>query len=217
MKNILHKSLVASGFILLAMLTGCANNAPYNYDALRDASPRSIVVIPPENNTVEVDSPYIFLSTISRPLAEKGYYVFPVAVIDTFLKENGLPTPAEMNQVPLDKIRENIGADAVLYVTINDWGQKYQVLSSTTVVSAYMKLIDTRTGEMLWDATAAASQKPNSNGGLIGALATAIAQQITASVSDQTPAVARIANDHAINSPNRGLLNGPYAIKPEQK
>jgi hypothetical protein len=40
---------------------------------------------------------YIYLSTLTKPLAEKGYYVLPVAVIDQFLKENGLPTPAEMN------------------------------------------------------------------------------------------------------------------------
>jgi hypothetical protein len=45
-----------------------------------------------------------YLSTLTKPLAEKGYYVLPVAVIDQFLKENGLPTPAEMNGIPLEKI-----------------------------------------------------------------------------------------------------------------
>ena len=62
------------------------------------------------NSSVEVNAPYSYLSTISQPLAEKGYYVFPVSVVDTFLKENGLPTPAEMNGIALDKIVEVIGA-----------------------------------------------------------------------------------------------------------
>jgi hypothetical protein len=59
----------------------------------------------------------------ARPLAEKGYSVFSVAVIGIFLKGNALPTPAEMNRIPLNKIAEHIGADAVLYVAIEDWSR----------------------------------------------------------------------------------------------
>lgn len=196
------------------LVTGCATPHPYNYDALIAAKPRSIVVIPPKNNTVEVNAPYVYLSTISRPLAEKGYYVFPVAVIDHFMKENGLPTPEEMNQVPLDKIYENIGADAVLYVEINDWGQKYNVISSDTVVGVTMKLVDARTGTLLWDASAHASTDNNSsNSGLAGMLISAVINQIAGSISDNTPVIARTANNIAINSASRGLLKGPYAPK----
>ncbi|WP_067342380.1 DUF799 domain-containing protein [Marinomonas spartinae] len=196
------------------LVTGCATPTPYNYDALIAAKPRSIVVIPPKNNTVEVNAPYIYLSTISRPLAEKGYYVFPVAVIDNFMKENGLPTPEEMNQVPLDKIYENIGADAVLYVEINDWGQKYNVISSDTVVSVTMRLVDARTGNLLWDASAHASTDNNSsNSSLAGMLISAVVNQIAGSISDHTPVIARTANNAAINSANNGLLKGPYAKK----
>ena len=60
--------------ILVLLLSGCVNRTPYDYTALNNSKPRSIVVIPPNNNTVEVNAQYIFLSTISKPLAEKGYY-----------------------------------------------------------------------------------------------------------------------------------------------
>ena len=216
--DLFKKLALLSALAVTALMTGCATKAPYNYEALLESQPRSIVVIPPENNTVEVDAPYIYLSTISRPLAEKGYYVFPVAVIDTFMKENGLPTTAEMNQVPLDKIHENIGADAVLYVSINEWGQKFQVLSSNAIVEVTMKLVDARTGTLLWDASASAVQQSDSgNAGLIGALVSAVASQIAGSISDFTPQLARTANQTAINAHNQGLLNGPYAPKPQQK
>lgn len=198
--------------VAMALMTGCATPQPYNYDALIAAEPRSIVVLPPTNNTVEVDAPYVYLSTISRPLAEKGYYVFPVAVIDNFMKENGLPTPAEMNQVPLDKLYENIGADAVLYVDIQQWGQKYQVLSSKAIVEAHMKLVDARTGDLLWDATSSAVQQSDSGGaGIVGMLINALASQIAGSISDPTAKLAKVANNTAINQSQRGLLNGPYA------
>lgn len=201
--------------LALLALAGC-ETTPYDYSALERAKPRSIVVIPPTNDSVEVDAPYKFLSTISVPLAEKGYYVFPVAVIDTFMKENGLPTPAEMNSVPLDKLREVIGADAALYVNIEQWGQKYELLSSRAVVAFTMRLVDTRTGEQLWDASGFAQQSSDDGGqGLAGALVGAIVTQVMGSVVDQTPTLSRTANRTAIDHPHRGLLNGPYRPKEE--
>lgn len=71
-------------------------------------------VLPPLNQDTDIKDTYDCLSTVTRPLAEMGYYVHPVAVVDQFMKENGLPTAGEMHQVPLDKIRDIIGADAVL-------------------------------------------------------------------------------------------------------
>ncbi len=197
---------------LLLIVSGCTTVEPYNYNELRRSSPRSIVVIPPANNTVEVNAPYIFLATISQPLAEKGYYVFPVSVIEQFLKENGMPTPEDMNAVPLDKIREHIGADAALYVSIEDWGQKYQVLSSKAVVSSKLRLVDTRTGQLLWESTAYAEYSPgnNSGGGLAGALVSAVVGQVLGSMVDQTARLSKTANMKAINQRDRGLLPGPY-------
>jgi hypothetical protein len=207
--NILKILLVS-----IVLLSGCASVEPYNYNALQQAAPRSILVLPPMNRSVEVNAPYSYLSTISQPLAEKGYYVFPVSVVDTLLKENGLPTPAEMHGITLDKIDEIIGADAVLYVDIEDWGQKFQVLSSVTVVEGHVKLVSVKTGELLWDAPIYARHNPNSNngGGLAGALVAAVVSQIIGEISDNSPQVARLANAAAFNSKKRGLLNGPYKL-----
>lgn len=209
---IVKRILCILSLLIITTLTGCATTEPYNYDALLAAKPRSILVMPPLNESVEVNASYIDLSTLSRPLAEKGYYVFPVAVIENFMKENGLPTPAEMNQIPLDKLHENTGADAVLYIRISDWGQKYTVLDSSTVVKSYVKLVDARTGALLWDADASAvNSGSNGSGGLLESLVAAAVSQIIGDMSDMTPTVARLANAQAINNPQRGLLNGPYA------
>jgi hypothetical protein len=163
------------------------------------------------NNSIEVNAPYIFLSTITRPLAEKGYYVFPVVVIDQFLKENGLPTPDEMNSIPLDKIAEHIGADAVLYVSIEDWGQKYQLVNSSTIVHSTLRLVDVDTGVLLWQATVRGVRSSDDAGaGLLGAIVNAIATQIGGSVTDYTPALSSVSNHRQINDGATGLLQGPY-------
>lgn len=199
-------------FFVILFASGCATTSPYDYSAFERSKPRSIVIIPPNNNSLEVNAPYIYLSTLTHPLAEKGYYVFPVSVIDYFFKENGLPTPAEMNGIPLDKIGEHIGADAVLYVTIEDWGQDYQIISSVARVEASLRLVDVKTGELLWESMAQAQQASDSGGGgIVGALASAIVTQVLAStIADPTPDLARQANNSVINNQTRGMLNGPY-------
>lgn len=204
--------------LTLLLLSGCAKQEPYNYTALEQSKPRSILVLPPMNNTVEVNAPYIFLSTISRPLAEKGYYVFPVSVVDRLMKENGLTSPAEMHAIPLDRLTKHIGADAVLYVTIDEWGQKYQLLSSKAVVRANLRLVDSRNGQLLWDTEAFAQQgSSDGGGGLAGALVGAVVEQIAGSIVDRTPGLSRMANNISINNEKRGLLKGPYAFGANSK
>lgn len=208
MRNTLLAKLSLLLFVVLS--SGCTMQ-PYDYTALNASKPRSILVMPPINNSVEVVAPYTFLSTISAPLAEKGYYVFPVAMVDNFFKENGLPTPAEMNAAPLDKIREVFGADAVLYVEINQWGQSYQLLSSKTIVSSKWRLVDARDGALLWEGNAEAVQgSSDGGGGLVGALVGAVVTQIINSMNDATPGLSRTANQTLINNQHRGLLAGPY-------
>ena len=211
MNNIFRTLFFLTLFFLIFILSGCSTAPPYDYSAFEKSKPRSIVIIPPKNNSLEVNAPYIYLSTLTRPLAEKGYYVFPVSVIDRFLKENGLPTPAEMNNIPLDKIKQYIGADAVLYISIENWGQKFQILSSVTIVQAKLRLVDVKTGELLWEALATAQESSSDGGGgLVGALVGAIVTQILASTIDHTPQLSRQANYWAINNQRKGMLNGPY-------
>lgn len=195
---------------IVLFITACATD-PYDYTALNASKPRSILVLPPVSDAVDLSSTYTFLSTISKPLAEKGYYVFPVAVIDTFLKENGLAQPEDMNAVPLDKLFENIGPDAVLYVHIKDWGQKYQVISSNTVVNSTARLVDARTGTLLWETNIALSQgSSNGGGGFAGMLVGALVQQVVGSKVDLTVGLSSSANTAAINNRQAGLLAGPY-------
>jgi hypothetical protein len=75
------------------------------------------------------------------PVAEAGYYVFPIALVDQTFKENGLPTPGEMHQASLNKLREVFGADAALYITITQYGSVYSVIDSSVIVSANADLI----------------------------------------------------------------------------
>ncbi len=208
-----QQSISVTWMMLLALgVSGCATTQqPHDYSSYRAHMPRSVLVMPPINDSVEADASYVYLSTITRPLAEAGYYVFPVAVVDNFMKENGLPTPAEMNAVPLEKIGNIIGADTVLYIHIEDWGQKYRILASTTVVKARAKLVDVKTGATLWEGAAQAAEgSGDGGGGLLGMVVAAAIDQIVDSSTGRVHKLSSMANHSMILNSQNGLLLGPY-------
>lgn len=200
---------------LLFVLGGCATLPPYDYTNYRAHPPRSILVLPPLNESTAIEGTYSYLSTVTEPLAELGYYVFPVAVIDQYLKANGLPTPGEMHQIPLAKVAEIIGADAVLYVDLKQYGSKFELISSNAVVTVTAKLVDTRSATVLWEGSATAQNNSNSNnqGGFLGQLLAAAIAQAIGSKMDVSHGVCRLANAQLFNPENRGLPYGPYHPK----
>jgi hypothetical protein len=185
------------------VLSGCVTVKPKDYTEFRKSHPRSILVLPPVNETTEVNASSSLLTTTTRPIAELGYYVFPVMVVDRYFKENGVAVPAEMHQVPLDKLYRVFGADAVLYVTIEKYGSKYQVIASNTFVTARGKLVDGRTGVNLWEGRAQAQSQGQS--GLLEALV----EQVVNKMTDQAHLVAAMASQQLLTTPGQGLLNGP--------
>jgi hypothetical protein len=199
-------------YALLALLSaGCAIKA--DYTNFRLYPPRSILVLPPLNHSTAVEATYGYLSTVTKPLAEMGYYVFPVAVVDQFLKENGMPTPGEMHQVPVNKAREVLGTDAVLFITVEEYGTKYMVITSSTIVRAKAKLIDTKTGITIWEGTGVAQEASGGSGDLMVDLVAAVIHQIVNASTDNARNVSRLANYNLLTVKDRGLLYGPYHPK----
>jgi hypothetical protein len=211
---------------LLALLattlvfTGCATHkqADVDYSAFRQYQPKSILILPPLNNTSDLRATYSVMSSTTLPLAEAGYYVFPVALVDQTFKENGLQNPGEMHQASPKKLKEIFGADAALYITITNYGASSALLGGNVVVTAQASLIDTGTGSTLWEGKASASDaegKQNQNG-LVGLLVQGIINQVANSVSDPGYRIGRITNQRLLNAGPRGLLPGPRSPKFEQ-
>jgi hypothetical protein len=200
---------VSRGLAALAavgLLTGCATaDRPRDYDAFFTRHPRSIVVVPPMNRTTAVDAPAVFSTTITRPLAERGYYVFPVALTTGVLRDLGITDEGLVRNTPPQRFKEVFGADAVLYVTINSWTTTYIVLSSQVTVNATYELVDTATGTTLWKRTQQVAQGSRGNN-LIEMLVSAA---ITAATVDYRP-LAQQANAVVVYKQAEGLPSGPY-------
>jgi hypothetical protein len=195
--------------IFAAIVSGCATQKSYDYSAIRESKPRSIVVLPPLNLSPDIRATYSMLSTVTRPLAELGYYVFPVALVDQTFRENGLTEPGEMHNASPAKIAEIFGADAILYIKVNEYGATYRVISSEVIVSASAELIDARTGRSLWTGSAKALNSENKDtggSGIVGILVTALIQQVANNIGDPGYQVARTTSYRLFSA---GLLPGP--------
>ncbi|XOV78964.1 MAG: DUF799 domain-containing protein [Aestuariibacter sp.] len=210
------KHFIALAVVLL--VTGCVSVPPaHDYSEFRNSDPHSIVVLPPINNTPEVIAPYSVMSQVIAPIAESGFYVFPVAVVDQTFKNNGLTVANDVHAVPVEKLREIFGADAALYLTIEEYGTSYVVISSETVVRVSAKLVDLRSGAVLWQDIASASSaetRGNNGGGLVGMLVEAAVNQIIETVADAGFDIAAITSSRLLSSEtHNGLLHGPRSPK----
>jgi hypothetical protein len=86
------------------------------------------------------------------------------------------------------------------------------VIDSETRVTAQARIVDLRTGELLWQgrATASSSENRSSNqGGLAGLLVSAIVTQIVETSSDTSFKYAGIASQRLLSHRANGVLYGP--------
>ena len=210
MNKLIKRLMLLAGCLLLG---ACAAPVKYDYTAFKQSRPKSIVVLPPQNNSPDIRATYSVYSTVTFPLAESGYYVFPVTLVDQTFKQNGMMNPGEMHQAPINKIREIFGADATLYIAIDQYGGSYKVVSSEVRVTAGAKLVDNRTGALLWEGKATASDAEGQNsggGGIVGMLVTAVVKQMLSNIGDPGYRVGAITNARLLNAhPNNGILFGP--------
>ncbi|MCS4534679.1 DUF799 domain-containing protein [Neisseria montereyensis] len=205
------RSLKLLPLVAALALSACATQ-PYDYTAFKESDPKSILVLPPLNESPDVNATAGMASAVTLPLAESGYYVFPVAVVQETFKQNGLTNPADIHDVQLDKLNQIFGADAVLYIKVTEYGTKFMVIQSDTRVSAEAKLVDARTGKELWTGSATAStlERGSSQAGLLGALVQAVVEQIASSVSDRGYDIAQMTGSRLLSAGTpKGILYGP--------
>jgi hypothetical protein len=198
--------------LLIFVMAGCATTTPKDYSALRMSKPKSILVVPVVNRSIDVDAPDYFLTTISRPLAERGYYVYPVHAVKRVMEDEGLADADMVHDADPTRLAELFGADSILYIVIEEWDAKYVVLSATVVVTFSYRLVEGSTGNTLWASqeTMSYSSGSSSSGFIIADLiANAVSAAVTRAAPNYIP-LARTANWNAIHEKGQGLPTGPH-------
>lgn len=209
------KITIALVLLLASLLAACVHAPPpKDLSRFEAAKPSSILIVPVVNESVEVTAPDYFLSTVSVPLAELGYYVFPVNLVKRMLEDEGLSDASLVHSAPAGEICNLFGSDSVLYVTINEWNAQYMVLSTAVNVGLKYTIKDCKTGDTLWEHEQKMRYVPqnNSTGNPFADLAVmAINAAITKAAPNYVP-LARQANTLTFYQKGVGIPVGPYAL-----
>lgn len=206
------KKILTFGFMVY-VLSGCATAPQYaDYTQFREADPHSILILPALNQTVSIEAPEFFLSTVSRPFAERGYYTFPAHMVKRILEEEGLSDTQLIYQADSTTMGRLFSCDSALYITIEKWESKYMVLATTTTVEFTYELKSCSTGEVLWQNQRAMSYTPDSDstGNIFADL---VVMAVTAAIEKAAPnyiPLAQQANAFASVVPGQGIPAGPY-------
>jgi hypothetical protein len=192
---------------LALSVASCGLQEVPDWETFYERQPRSILVVPVVNETTEVEAPRFFMATIAKPLVESGYYVFPVEGTAEMLESEGFTAGEELLQVRPASFGKYFGADGVLFVTLKAWDTSYLIFWSNVVVTLEYRLVDTRSGETVWEATQTAERSSSGpyGSGLGDLIVMAVDAALTAATTDYVP-LARQANENAVGS----LIPGPY-------
>ena len=195
---------------VIVVLTGCVTQ-PVKKDmsAFIAAAPRSILIVPVINKSLDVDASNYVLSTLPVPVAEKGYYVFPVNTTKFVLEQEGFYEGDRIHNEPPAVLAKLFDADAILYVTINRWDAKYVVISTAVTVEFEYRMVS-KDGTEIWreKKTMVYSPDQNNSGGLLGMLMSAA---IARAAPNYMPLTQQANREVFLLSPN-APPNGPYRV-----
>lgn len=214
----MKRRLALMSLSLLA-LTGCVTQpTKKDMSAFTAAAPRSILVVPVVNKSLDVDAPNYVLSTLPIPIAEKGYYVFPVNTTKVVLEQEGFYEGERIHEQPASSLAKLFGSDAVLYVTINRWDAQFALITTTVTVDFTYRLVSKDDVE-IWQERKQMAYQPNNNNNAVSPLAAVMSAVISAAMTRAAPnymPLTRQANQQVFILGTNPLPDGPYrtAVKP---
>lgn len=210
--NMIYKVLFAS--LVILGLSGCVSQQFITKqeafpDMYKEAT-KTILVVPAINNTTAAEATEYYATTVSEPLTRSGYYVLPIELTTKLLQEQGIVDGTQLENSSHTLFKDLYGADAVLFVTINEWDTSYYVVGGNVTVGVGYVMKSTQTGNIIWQYSdrVIINTGGNSGGGLIGAI---ISTAINTAMTDYVP-VAKRVNYMAISSMPVGSYHEAHSL-----
>ncbi len=194
--------------LLVLMVSACGSTASLTrqslYPGMYEERPVTLLVMPPINNTANVEAKELLYTSISRPLIEAGYYVIPPALAMDVLRQESAYDAELFLDRPLRQFHDFFGADAVVFSVIEDWAKqgigihtKIRYFIRSTVTD---RILFDRTCDLFLDLT-----PESGNTGVLGALVDLAAAALSTALTDHIEA-ARKANYYIF----RDIPSGKY-------
>jgi hypothetical protein len=190
--------------ILLSLLfilffTGCTSTTTTKEAAFPsmygDTNRQTILIVPVINETTAAEAVDFLNATVAQPLANKGYYVLSIPIVNHLFKDTGVIDGSQLKGVPMTSYKEKFGADSVLFIKLTNWETNYLVIAGNVTVGMEYVLISTTTNEIMWSyKNTFAINTSSSSGNLIADI---IVTAVSTAATDYVP-VARQVHENAV-------------------
>ena len=180
------------------------------YAKMYEEKPITLLVMPPINNSTNVEAKDLLYTSISRPLVEAGYYVIsPLLAMDVLKAESAYDSELFFD-APLTTFQNYFGADAVVFSIIDTWAKKGTGIETKiryVIKSAYSnEILFDRSCDLYLDLSIDSGAN-----GLLGALVDLAASAINTAATDHIKA-ARKANYYILSDIPRGKYRPDYML-----
>lgn len=180
------------------------------YSKMYEEKPVTLLVMPPINNSTNVEAKEHLYTSISRPLVEAGYYVVSPLLAMDILKSESAYDAELFFDAPLTMFNDYFGADAVVFSIIDTWAKKgmgIQTKIRYVIKSAYTnEILFDRSCDLYLDLSVDSESK-----GLLESLIDIAASAISTAATDHIVA-ARKANYFILRDIPRGKYSPEYMI-----
>lgn len=180
------------------------------YSGMYEEKPLVLLVMPPINNTTNVEAKDLLYTSISRPLADAGYYVVSPLLAMDILKSESAYDAELFESASLEPFRRYFGADAVVFSQIDKWEK--QGLGISTKIRYFIR--SAVTGEVLFDRTCDLfldCSVDSNSGTILGTLIDLAASAISTALTEHIEA-ARMANHYIFRDLPRGKYSPEYQL-----
>ena len=183
------------------------------YAKMYEEKPVTLLVMPPINNSTNVEAKDLLYTSISRPLVEAGYYVIsPLLAMDVLKSESAYDSEMFFD-APLTAFQNYFGADAVVFSVIDTWAKKGMGIETKiryVIKSAYTNdTLFERSCDLYLDLSV-----DSGTNGLLGALVDLAASAINTAATDHIKA-ARKANYYILRDIPRGKYSPEHMLDKE--
>ena len=199
------------------MVTSCGTMSTVTrgvqYAKMYEEKPITLLVMPPINNSTNVEAKELLYTSISRPLVEAGYYVISPLLAMEILKAESAYDSEMFFDASLTAFQNYFGADAVVFSVIDTWTKKGMGIE--TKIRYVIK--SAHTNEILFDRSCDLYLDLSIDtgaDGLLGALVDLAASTINTAATDHIKA-ARKANYFILRDIPRGKYSPEYMLDKE--
>ena len=198
--------------IFCCMVTSCGMfntvTRESQYAKMYEEKPVTLLVMPPINNSANVEAKDLLYTSISRPLVEAGYYVISPLLAMDVLKAESAYDAERFFDASLSTFQNYFGADAVVFSVIDSWTKRGLGIDTKiryVIKSAYTnEILFDRSCDLYLDLAVRSG-----TGGILGALVDLAASAINTAVTEHIMA-ARKANYYILRDIPRGKYSPEY-------